>query len=140
MRAPTFEQSLAETPIPRRVLVIAVIASTAVIFDGYDLQSLAYALPKIVGAWHVRPVQAGLLASYTFIGLFVGAVALGALGDRVGRKRMLVVGVTIFALFMGTAGLARNYEEFAILRFLAGRPDPRQQAAAAGSVAAAEAR
>jgi AAHS family benzoate transporter-like MFS transporter len=119
MRAATFEQCLTETPIPRRVLAIMAIASTAVIFDGYDLQALAYALPKIVGTWHIPPVQAGLLASYTFIGLFIGAVGLGSLGDRWGRKRMLVVGVTVFALFMGTAGFAQNYEQFAALRFLA---------------------
>jgi AAHS family benzoate transporter-like MFS transporter len=119
MRAATFDQCLAETPIPRRVLGIATIAGTAVIFDGYDLQALAYGLPKIVGAWHLSPVQAGLLASYTFIGLFIGAVGLGSLGDRWGRKRMLMVGVTTFALFMGTAGFAQNYEQFAVLRFLA---------------------
>jgi AAHS family benzoate transporter-like MFS transporter len=119
MRAATFEQCLDETPIPRRVVAIVAMASTAVIFDGYDLQALAYSLPKIVGAWHVSPFRAGLLASYTFMGLFVGAVALGSLGDRWGRKRMLVVGVTIFALLMGTAGFAQNYEQFAALRFLA---------------------
>jgi AAHS family benzoate transporter-like MFS transporter len=119
MPAATFEQCLSETPIPRRVLAITAIASTAVIFDGYDLQALAYALPKLVGTWHIPPVQAGLLASYTFIGLFIGAVGLGSLGDRWGRKRMLVVGVTIFALFMGTAGFAQSYEQFAVLRLLA---------------------
>jgi MFS transporter, AAHS family, benzoate transport protein len=117
--AVTYDQCLASTPIPRRVLGIAAIASTAVIFDGYDLQALAYSLPKIVATWHLSPVAAGLLASYTFVGLFVGAVGLGAVGDRWGRKRMLVAGVIVFALFMGTAGFAQNYTEFAILRFCA---------------------
>lgn len=115
----TYDQCLARTPIPRRVLGIAAIASTAVIFDGYDLQALAYSLPKIVATWHISPVEAGLLASYTFVGLFVGAVGLGAVGDRWGRKRTLVAGVIVFALFMGTAGFAQSYTQFAILRFCA---------------------
>jgi AAHS family benzoate transporter-like MFS transporter len=119
MQAAKFERCLDEAPIPRRVVAIAMIAGAAVIFDGYDLQALAYSLPKIVGAWHVRPVQAGLLASYTFVGLFVGAVGLGMLGDRWGRKRVLVLGVTAFALIMGTAGFAQTYAQFAALRFLA---------------------
>jgi AAHS family benzoate transporter-like MFS transporter len=119
LRAATFEHCLAETPMPRRVVVIAAIASTAVIFDGYDLQTLAYTLPQLSAAWHFSPVQGGLLASYTFIGLFIGAVGLGALGDRWGRKRMLTVGVIVFALFMGSAGFAQDYTELAVLRFLA---------------------
>lgn len=117
--AVTYDQCLDGTPIPRRVLGIAAIAGTAVIFDGYDLQALAYSLPRLVATWHISPVAAGLLASYTFVGLFIGAVGLGALGDRWGRKRVLVAGVIVFALLMGTAGFARNYTQFAVLRFCA---------------------
>jgi MFS transporter, AAHS family, benzoate transport protein len=117
--AATYDQCLAKTPMPRRVIGIAAIVSTAVIFDGYDLQALAYSLPKLAADWHFSPVEAGLLASYTFIGLFIGAVGLGALGDRWGRKRMLVAGVIVFALFMGTAGFAQSYTQFALLRFCA---------------------
>lgn len=117
--AATFDQCLADTPLPRRVLGIAAIGGAAVVFDGYDLQSLAYGLPKIVREWHFSPVAAGLLASLTFVGLFVGAVGLGAVGDRWGRRRMLVLGVSIFGLFMGTAGFAQDYTQFAVLRFCA---------------------
>jgi MFS transporter, AAHS family, benzoate transport protein len=115
----TFDDCLTRTPLPRRVLGIAAVGGAAVVFDGYDLQALSYALPKIVPEWHIPPVQAGLLASYTFIGLFLGAVGLGALGDRWGRRKMLVLGVTVFALFMGTAGFAQDYAQFAVLRFCA---------------------
>ena len=117
MEAKTFDQALTHTS--RRVYVIAVIAGMAVIFDGFDLQALAYTLPKLVQEWHISSVEAGLLASYTFTGLFVGAVGLGAAGDRWGRKRMLVVGIMVFALFMGSAGFAQSYHQFAVLRFCA---------------------
>lgn len=119
MDAATFEESLAHTRIPQRVLGITAIAGAAVIFDGYDLQALAYSLPKIMADWNLTPIQAGLLGTYTFVGLTIGAVSLGAIGDRWGRKRALVAGIVMFALFMGTAGFARDDTEFAQLRFLA---------------------
>jgi AAHS family benzoate transporter-like MFS transporter len=119
MQAETFDRSLSGTPVPRRVVAIAAIAGAAVVFDGYDLQALAYTLPKLIAEWHISSVRAGWLASLTFIGLFIGAVGLGAVGDRWGRKRTLVTGVVIFALFMGTAGFAQNYTQFALLRLCA---------------------
>jgi AAHS family benzoate transporter-like MFS transporter len=102
------------------VIPAAAIACLAIVFDGYDLQSLSYALPKITATWHLSSVQAGLLASYTFLALFIGAVTLGMIGDRWGRKRALVLGTVIFAVFLGTAGFAQSYGEFAVLRFLGG--------------------
>lgn len=119
MKVTTFDQDLARLPIPRRVLAIAAIAGIAVVFDGFDLQALSYTLPKLVAEWHISSVEAGLLASYTFAGLFIGAVGLGAVGDRLGRKRMLVTGIVVFALFMGSAGFAQSYEQFVVLRFCA---------------------
>lgn len=120
MPSTTFDRCLADAPVSRRVIPAAVIASVAIVFDGYDLQSLAYALPKIIANWHLSSVQAGLLASYTFLALFIGAVLLGVAGDRWGRKRALVLGTAIFAVFLGSAGFAQNYAEFAVLRFAGG--------------------
>lgn len=120
MPSTTFDRCLADAPLSRRVIPAAVIVSLAIVFDGYDLQSLSYALPKIIVTWHLSSVQAGLLASYTFLALFIGAILLGVVGDRWGRKRALVLGTVIFALFLGSAGFAQNYAEFAILRFAGG--------------------
>ncbi|HEY1701272.1 MAG TPA: MFS transporter [Trebonia sp.] len=120
MPSTTFDRCLAESPLSRRVLPAAIIAGLAIVFDGYDLQSLSYALPKITATWHLSSVQGGLLASDTFLALFIGAVTLGMIGHRWGRKRALVLGTVIFAVFLGTAGFAQSYAEFAGLRFLGG--------------------
>jgi MFS transporter, AAHS family, benzoate transport protein len=104
----------------RRLLLVIFLCGAAVTFDGYDLQMLSYVVPTIVREWHISPVQAGLLGSWTFLGLFVGAVVLGAVGDRWGRKRTLILGITIFGVCMGSAGFAADYTQLAALRFAAG--------------------
>ncbi|MER5185462.1 MFS transporter [Streptomyces sp. NPDC002896] len=119
MRAATFDRCLSENPTSRRSVAIVVIACVAVIFDGFDMQALAFTLPKLTEEWQISSVEAGMLASYTFVGLFAGAILLGAAGDRWGRKRMLALGIVIFAVFSGTAGFAQSYEQFAALRVCA---------------------
>jgi AAHS family benzoate transporter-like MFS transporter len=90
------------------------------LFSGYNSQIIAYTLPQIMRDWRLNPVLGGTLSSYTFMGFMVGTAVLGAVADRIGRKRALMLAVTVFALFGGLAGLARGFFWFAILRFLAG--------------------
>jgi len=71
-----------------------------------------------VNEWALAPIQAGLLGSYTSLDCSSGRSARRA-GRSWGRQRALVFGVVVFALCMGTAGFARSYTEFALLRCLA---------------------
>src|SRR6516225_2330423 len=44
-------------------LKVRTIIGTATFFDGIDFLAIALALPVLVGAWHLTPVQVGLLIS-----------------------------------------------------------------------------
>jgi AAHS family benzoate transporter-like MFS transporter len=49
-----------------------------------------------------------------------GAVLFGVAADAIGRKRMLLIGITIFTVFTAACGLSRGFIDFAIYRFIAG--------------------
>src|ERR1700685_1117585 len=55
-------------------------------FDGFDLVLMGVALPGIIATFHISPAEAGFLGSSAFFGMFVGAIAISMLADRIGRK------------------------------------------------------
>lgn len=72
--------------------------------DGFDTQAIAPAAPAIAHQLGLAPTAMGPAFSASQIGFLLGAFLFGALGDRHGRKRMLLVCTGLFAL--GTFGTA----------------------------------
>jgi len=97
-----------------------VIASLILFFDGYTSNVIMYLMPHFLREWKLTPLQAGAVQSYTFAGLGVGAILLGIVGDMIGRKKCLIIGILIFALGTGFAYWVPNFSTLCILRFLAG--------------------
>lgn len=91
-----------------------------IIFDGYDLAVAGIALPSIMRDLHVDATGAGMMVSSALFGAMCGAVLLGTLADRIGRRRAIALCVSLFSLFTAIAGLASNPVAFAIARFIAG--------------------
>ncbi|MDC4459625.1 MFS transporter, partial [Acinetobacter baumannii] len=91
-----------------------------VIFDGYDLAINGVALPLLMQEWNMAAVQAGMLASTALAGMMFGAMLFGMLADKIGRKKVILICVTLFSGFTFLGGFASNPTEFGILRFIAG--------------------
>lgn len=91
-----------------------------VIFDGYDLAINGVALPLLMQEWNMTAVQAGMLASTALAGMMFGAMLFGMLADKIGRKNVILICVTLFSGFTFWGGFASNPTEFGILRFIAG--------------------
>lgn len=62
--------------------------------------------PQSVQEFGLSPVQKGLVGAATLAGIMVGAVTLGGLADIYGRRRMFVVEMLVFVVFL--AGLAAS--------------------------------
>lgn len=88
--------------------------------DGFDFVALSVAAPSILRHWHVLPSAMGIVFSITFIGLLVGSLFYGWLGDRLGRRFTIILGTCNFGLPVLLTVWAGNVEQLAILRFIAG--------------------
>lgn len=84
------------------------------------VSSITPAFPEIAEALSLTPNQVGLLvALFTLPGATLTPV-LGVLGDRYGRKRVLVPSLLLFAAAGTACGFARSFELLLWLRLLQG--------------------
>lgn len=101
-------------------ITVAVICFLAIVFDGLDAALFGTLLPVLMKDMKLGPAEAGILASVGHIGAVGGAILFGIAADSVGRKRMLLIGVTVFTVFTAACGLSQGFVDFAIYRFVAG--------------------
>ena len=103
--------------------VVAIMFLTMV-FDGYDIVIYGAILPTLLAESHhlgeLSPAVAGTLGSYTMIGILFGALGAGAIGDRIGRRRMMLVALAWFSVGMALSALATSIAMFGALRFFTG--------------------
>ena len=99
---------------------VAALCSLVQICDGYDINSIGVSVPSLTHAWGLPPaafVQAFLWSS---IGILVGALSAGPIGDRVGRRPLLIASLTIFGLASLLSAFAGSLLVMTVLRFFTG--------------------
>jgi MFS family permease len=85
-----------------------------------SVQLYAFILPSLLVEWHLTPRAAGVLAAANLAASAAGGWLAGALSDRTGRVKVLLVSLPWLVLSTGLCGLARNYEELLLARVLQG--------------------
>ena len=100
-----------------QVFLTILIAVTAFV-EGFDAQIQGYTAPTLTKLWHVSKGEFSPVFVWFQIGVLVGAIGLGNLGDILGRRRMIVTGVLVFGLFTVAGAYAGNVPELAATRFL----------------------
>jgi putative MFS transporter len=79
---------------------IWLLASAGKFFEGLVVFMTGVALPLIVKDFGLSPAEKGIVSAAPLAGIMVGAIALGGLADIYGRRRMFVIEMVVFALFL----------------------------------------
>ncbi|RUQ21810.1 MFS transporter [Kocuria sp. HSID16901] len=99
---------------------VTLLSAGGVFLDGFDLTIIAVAMPMIAGEWGLGAAEKSILTSSAIIGSFIGAVSLGNLTDRFGRKAMYIIDLLAFVLFAVLTAFAPDLWWLVIFRFLLG--------------------
>lgn len=104
---------------PRRIVALVLIACVFVL-DGYDINAMALAAPRLQEPLGLAPDQFGWVFSALLIGLGAGAALIGPLGDRIGRRPLIVFGCLAIALATLGTSTATSLTQFFVWRLLTG--------------------
>jgi AAHS family 4-hydroxybenzoate transporter-like MFS transporter len=88
--------------------------------DGMDVAIMGFLAPAITKEWGISKAAFGVVMSAAPIGLAFGALLIGPLSDRYGRKRLLMLAVAWFGSFSILSSQAGDVYQLSILRFLTG--------------------
>src|SRR6267154_3301327 len=71
----------------------------AVLFlDGFDTQAIGFVAPAIAKDWGLPRGALGPVFSAGPFGLMIGALLLGPLADRIGRKKIIIFSTLVFGI------------------------------------------
>jgi AAHS family 4-hydroxybenzoate transporter-like MFS transporter len=116
----TVERALETQRIGGLQIGVALLCGLVQVCDGYDLNAIAWAAPSLIKGWGLAPSGFTVAFLWSSIGIMIGALAAGPLGDRFGRKPVLVVSLTIFGLASLLSAFAGSLGMLALLRFFTG--------------------
>jgi AAHS family 4-hydroxybenzoate transporter-like MFS transporter len=88
--------------------------------DGIDVAIMGFLAPDIIREWGISRAAFGLVMGAAPIGLAIGAIVVGPLSDRWGRKKPLMTAILLFGVFNLLSAYSGSLVELAALRFLTG--------------------
>lgn len=109
-----------EKPNMMFVSLVAVVAALGGILFGFDTGVVSGGLSFIKQRFLLNELQQGWAVSSIIIGCIVGAAVSGYLGDRFGRKKVLIAAAVIY--LVGDLGMAfsKTFDLFIIARIIGG--------------------
>ncbi len=109
-----------ERPLSATQIRVFLLCAAVVLLDGYDLQAMALAVPTLCGQWHLAPAAFSVTLSASLLGLGLGSACIAPLGDRRGRRPLLLGGRVIILLTSLGATTATAPWQLALWRLAVG--------------------
>jgi MFS transporter, AAHS family, 4-hydroxybenzoate transporter len=114
------EYPLENQRLGRLQIRVVLICGLIQMCDGYDVGSIGWSVPSLTHAWHVVPSAFALAFLWSNIGVMVGALVAGPIGDRLGRKPLLLMSLTMFGLASLASAASPSLGFLAGTRFFTG--------------------
>jgi len=106
-------------PWPRFAKLVTLLCALAIIFDGFDISIVGFAIPSILREWQLARASFAPLLVIGLVGMTVGSISAGFVGDRIGRRSALSLSVLLFGAAIIASAFAPNLRIIEVLRFVA---------------------
>ncbi|MFI5607752.1 MFS transporter [Amycolatopsis sp. NPDC051903] len=89
-------------------------------FDAMDGAIVAFILPSVTKEWGLSSGATGILGSSLLIGFLFGALGAGILGDKIGRRKVMISALVLYSIASLVAAAAPNFAVLFVARVVAG--------------------
>lgn len=101
-------------------LVVFIFTLLALVFDGFDIQAVGFVAPVLLEEWNIaRPQLAPVLAA-AVLGMALGAILMGPIGDKLGRRGALILSMSVVAIGSLLSAYASTPGELMAYRLITG--------------------
>ncbi|MGM9471442.1 MFS transporter [Pseudarthrobacter sp. YS3] len=108
------------TPMGVKRWSVVVLCFIIALLDGFDTQSIAFIGPAIAEDFGLQATDMTWVITASTVGMCAGAMTLGTFGDRIGRKKTILLALILFGVFSLAGAFAQTLEQIVVLRFLIG--------------------
>ncbi len=109
-----------DTPMNVKRWGVVALCFVIALLDGFDTQSIAFIGSSIAEEFAMSTAAMTAVITASTVGMALGAITLGSVGDRIGRKRAILLALTIFGFFSFLGAFAQAPWQIILLRFLIG--------------------
>ena len=99
---------------------LLLLCGLCLIIDGFDVQAMGYVAPAIIADWGVSKASLGPVFGAGLFGMLLGSLVLTPVGDRYGRRPVLILSTLFFALCMLVTPMVTTLDQLLVLRFITG--------------------
>ncbi|MGB7175354.1 MAG: MFS transporter [Xanthobacteraceae bacterium] len=107
-------------PITELQIRVTLLCALTIFLDGIDVIVIGLVAPSLAAAIGVSVTSFGPVFGIGQAGVLVGVLTFGPLGDRFGRKRLVIGSMLLFATFTLLTIWTTSFNELLVVRFLAG--------------------
>ena len=86
--------------------------------DSFEVNIIGSVFGMLKDEWHFNAVQGSWAVSIWVFGILIGALLFGYMADRMGRKRLFLMTLLMYALFSVATIFSWDYSSFLFFRFM----------------------
>ena len=107
-------------PVTELQVRVALLCALTIFLDGIDVIVIGLVAPSLAAAIGVNVTSFGPVFGIGQAGVLIGVLTFGPLGDRFGRKRLVIASMILFATFTLLTIWTTSFNELLVVRFLTG--------------------
>jgi AAHS family 4-hydroxybenzoate transporter-like MFS transporter len=99
---------------------VIALCALLLVFDGFDIGTIGYLLPALARSWAKSPAELTPAIVLGGVGMLIGSMIAGPLGDVRGRKPVFIGCIAIFGIFSIASAFSTSPVSLVALRLLTG--------------------